>query len=93
MKIERDKEGGLLYVDFTPGRADVAKSRRLCENVVIDLNESGLVVGIEFLNESQFFTETDIKRLKELDDNRRSRIRRHSVGKPKRKRTVGSPRR
>lgn len=50
MKIEYSKSADALYVYFK--QAEVAKSKKLEEGVVIDLDAEGHVIGIEILDAS-----------------------------------------
>ena len=50
MHITYDPEADALYIQFRTGRA--AKTRKLSDGVMIDMNRRGQVFGIEILDAS-----------------------------------------
>lgn len=49
--VEYDKEADAMYISIRKGKYDV--SEELAENVIIDLDKSGRIMGIEVLDASK----------------------------------------
>ncbi len=66
MEISYDREADALYIRL--GRGGFARNRRLDSQTILDIDEKGRIVGIEFLDISkrvpaQAFTEVHLKNL------------------------------
>ena len=61
MEIQLDPEADALYLTLKRGR--VAKSREVEPGVVLDLDRSGRVLGIEMLNATKRYATATLRRL------------------------------
>ncbi len=66
MEIAYDKEADALYIKFRDG--EFAKNKRIDDFTVIDLDESGNILGIELLDASrripvESLTEVNVKNI------------------------------
>ena len=54
MKIEYDKEVdcAYIYLDGSIGNGEAKKTIEINDNIIIDLNDKGQLIGIEVLNAS-----------------------------------------
>ncbi len=52
MQIQYDTASDLLYLRFDDRKQDVV-NKRVSEDIVLDIGESGRIVGIEFLDASR----------------------------------------
>ncbi len=52
MKIVYSKDVDAIYIEFLPGA--ISESDSISENIIIDYNEEGKIVGIEILNASKY---------------------------------------
>ena len=51
MKISYDKQADAMYIEFREG--SFAKNKKLDDFTILDLDESGNILGIEFLDASK----------------------------------------
>ena len=61
MKIEYDQEANALYI--TLRQTTVAKTNEVAENLIIDLDDSGSLIGIEVLHVRQLLKPEDLARI------------------------------
>ncbi|MBE0415038.1 MAG: DUF2283 domain-containing protein [Dehalococcoidia bacterium] len=54
MRISYDAKFDVLYLKFIEGTHHVA-NQNLTEDIALDLDEKGKIVGIEFLSASKYF--------------------------------------
>ena len=54
MKITIDKKANAMYIEVSDEK--FAKNRKIDDETILDLDESGKIVGIEFLNVSKRMT-------------------------------------
>lgn len=52
MKINYDKIADAIYISLR--KSEVAKTMKVNDNMVVDLDKSGSIVGVEFLSASKF---------------------------------------
>ncbi len=62
MKIRYDKEADAMYIRLKD--TEIASTKEIDKNTIIDLNDNGEIVGIEIL----FVKERNPKLLKELEN-------------------------
>ncbi|HEX5479088.1 MAG TPA: DUF2283 domain-containing protein [Dehalococcoidia bacterium] len=58
MKLEYDRQADAIYIRLK--EAEVANTRELDENVIVDLDAHGRMVGIELLFVSDYLSAEDI---------------------------------
>ncbi len=61
MRIKLDKEGDALY--FRLSDEDILESEEVSPGVILDFDEKGRVVGVEFLNISERANQQEIANL------------------------------
>ncbi|RLG16341.1 DUF2283 domain-containing protein [Candidatus Pacearchaeota archaeon] len=66
MKITFDKEADALYIEFSSG--EFASNKKIDNETILDLDENGNILGIEFLNVSKriskdFLSDISVKNL------------------------------
>ena len=61
MRIKLDKEGDALY--FRLSDEDILESEEVRPGVILDFDEKGRVVGVEFLNISERANQQEISNL------------------------------
>ena len=61
MKLEYDREADAVYIRIKD--ADIATTRELEENVIVDIDASGKLVGIELLFVSDYLRPEEIQNL------------------------------
>ena len=61
MRIKLDKEGDALY--FRLSDEDILESEEVRPGVILDFDDKGRVVGVEFLNISERATQQEIANL------------------------------
>ena len=54
MKFTYDQKRDLLYIYFSKPGAKVAKTITITPGMFVDIDENGKVIGIEFLDASEF---------------------------------------
>jgi uncharacterized protein YuzE len=52
MRVSYDKRHDILYIDVAPGKK-ARETRPLDDDIFVDLDEEGNIVGIEILNASE----------------------------------------
>ncbi|MBI4994239.1 DUF2283 domain-containing protein [Candidatus Peregrinibacteria bacterium] len=52
MKTQYDKQANAFYISFTNGKAHVAKTVKLNNFLLVDIDKKGKIYGIEILNAS-----------------------------------------
>ena len=62
MKFEYDKDvdAGYIYLEDSIEEGGVKKTIELNENIIIDFDENGKLIGIEILNASQVMKEKSL---------------------------------
>jgi len=58
MKLEYDRRADAIYIRLK--EAEVATTRELEDNLIVDLDEQGRLVGIELLFVSDYLSQEDI---------------------------------
>ena len=58
MRIEYDREGDALYIRIQ--EKEVAQSKEVSDDVVLDLDEQGRIIGLEVLDATQHYSLSDI---------------------------------
>jgi uncharacterized protein YuzE len=63
MKLEYDKDvdAAYIYLKYPIKKGEVAKTSPLNENVILDLDSNGKIMGIEILNASSVLNQTVLK--------------------------------
>ncbi|KJR41069.1 hypothetical protein MCHI_003029 [Candidatus Magnetoovum chiemensis] len=61
MRIEYDKEVDALYIKLRDG--NIADTQDINEGVTLDIDDNGLIIGIEILDASERLTLSDIESL------------------------------
>lgn len=61
MKIRYDKKVDAVYIDLARGKYHVSK--KITDDIVVDLTKSGKVLGIEILDASENIPSFDPKRI------------------------------
>ena len=62
MKINYDPEADALYIKFQEGES--ARTKKVAEGILIDLDEKGLLYGIEILGTKERLPLLDLARVK-----------------------------
>src|SRR6059036_1135242 len=84
--VDIDREHDLAYILLRPGLRDrrgaVARSVRVADDIVLDLDESGHLIGIELLNASARLGVDELKAAAEMLGVEKSNFIRDHAGKP-----------
>ena len=64
MKVRYDPQGDVLYIEISPAKA--AETMEIDDDVLIDYDENGNIVGIEIWRAREVLLGEIMKRLKEL---------------------------
>lgn len=64
MKVRYDPQGDILYIEVSPSK--VAETVEIDEDVLVDYDESGNIVGIEIWRAREVLLGEIMRRLKEL---------------------------
>jgi len=56
MKIEYDKEADAAYIYLEYPIREVKETKEISENVIIDLNDKGQIIGLEILDASKILS-------------------------------------
>lgn len=65
MKVRYDPQGDILYIEVSPSK--VAETVEIDEDVLVDYDESGNIVGIEIWRAREVLLGEIMRRLKELN--------------------------
>ncbi|WP_297552499.1 DUF2283 domain-containing protein [Thermococcus sp.] len=64
MKVRYDPQGDILYIEVSPSK--VAETVEIDEDILVDYDESGNIVGIEIWRAREVLLGEIMRRLKEL---------------------------